>query len=534
MRQLTLPCLLAALIASLSACSLQPSHHAIADTAEDEPIDGWSNNAASSSKGITLLDHWTPEQSAPRYDNIWDRILDNYRMDLAVENDRITSQRNWYVSNSAYLERVSTRSAPYIYYIAEQIEARQIPGELALLPIVESAFDPFAYSHGRASGVWQFIPSTGTYFGLRQDWWYDGRRDVRAATNAALDYLTALARQFDNDWLLALASYNAGSGNVSRAIKRNQAEGKPTDFWSLELPKETQAYVPKLLALAQILRDQEKYNARFTPIPDQPYFAVVETGGQIDLSQIADLSDTDIDEVYRLNPGFNRWATSPDGPHQILVPKTRGDALRAGLLKLPPESRMKWNQYKVKSGDNLASISRQFNTTVDLVRQANNLSNNMIRVGQVLMIPGPQKEGSNYSLSANERQTRNQTVRKPANSNRHNHQVKSGDTLWSLASAYNVTVREIARWNSMAPGDPLSVGQKLTIWIPDDKTPPKRSGREEIRKINYSVRGGDSLASIAGRFKVAVTDIRKWNPTTTKAKYLYPGQKLTLYVNVVR
>src|SRR5690606_25387789 len=196
----------------------------------------------------------------------------------------------------------------YLHHIDEQADARDMPLELVLLPIVESAFDPFAYSHGRASGPWQFIPSTGKHFGLEQDWWADQRRDIVASTEAALTYLQQLADRFDGDWLLALASYNAGAGNVSRAITRNRNAGKPTDYWSLQLPRETMAYVPKLLALAQIVRDPEQFGLDVPAIADEPYFTSIDVGGQIDLAQAAEMADISLEELYLLNPAFNRWA----------------------------------------------------------------------------------------------------------------------------------------------------------------------------------------------------------------------------------
>ncbi|WP_221798524.1 lytic transglycosylase [Oceanobacter mangrovi] len=493
------------------------------------------------SEAVTLLDELPDSTTVESFveEDVWLRILDSFQLDLNVDNERLRQQRDWYIKHPEYMKRVTERARPYLYYIAEQIEAREVPGEVALLPIVESAFDPFAYSHGRASGVWQFIPSTGKYFGLNQDWWYDGRRDIRAATNAALDYLSSLARQFDGDWQLALASYNSGAGTVRKAIRQNKAAHKPEDFWALDLPTETQAYVPKLLALAQLLKYPERYQIPFQPVENKPYFAVVQTGGQIDLAQVADLSDTDLDEIYRLNPGYNRWATHPDGPHEILVPQEQQAEFQTRLASLPASQRVRWHRYTVKSGDNLQTISNHYRTTIDVVKRVNSLSGNTIRVGQTLLIPGAIKGQDSYSYSLSQRMDRTQTARQPANTNKISYQVASGDTFWEIGKKYGVTSRQIAHWNGMAPGDPLTVGKKLTIWIPTSKPTSKptssgNSGRQEIRKVTYRVRSGDSLASIGSRFRVSVADIRKWNPNDTRAKYLQPGMSLLLYVNVVR
>lgn len=471
-------------------------------------------------------------QQALTYEDVWERILNRFEMNLDIDNPRIEAQRNWYIKHPDYMERVSKRAEPYLYYIAEQIDVRQIPGEMALLPIVESAFDPFAYSHGRASGVWQFIPSTGTYFGLKQDWWYDGRRDIRAATNAALDYLTRLSGQFNGDWQLALASYNAGGGNIRKAIRKNREKGKPTDFWSLDLRKETSAYVPKLIALAQILSHPERYDITFTPIANEPYFAVVETGGQIDLSQVAELAEVDIEEIYRLNPGFNRWATDPNGPHEVLIPIASEPTFLASIATLPKENRVKWNRYTVVSGDNLDKLSEKFRTTPSVIRQANSLSNNMIRVGQSLIIPTAFKGKEAYTHSSSERLSRTRSARQPRNTHQARHTVRAGETLWAVSRTYDVTVRELAHWNGMAPGDPIRPGQHLTVWVKDKHL--ALASRSEIRQVNYTVRNGDSLSTIASRFKVSIANIRKWNPSSADNKYLQPGQPLTLYVNVVR
>tara|TARA_R110000868_G_scaffold200228_1_gene447457 strand:- start:2144 stop:3718 length:1575 start_codon:yes stop_codon:yes gene_type:complete len=522
MRPLSLPAL-PVLLASffLSACVSQPV------IPED-------TSYQTTATAIPIAEHWQEQPATADFDDVWPRLLDNFGLQLELDNPRLKEQRDWFVKHPTYMERVTQRAEPYIYYIAEQIEARQMPGEVALLPIVESAFDPFAYSHGRASGVWQFIPSTGKYFGLQQDWWYDGRRDIRAATNAALDYLSNLANQFDGDWQLALASYNSGAGTVRRAIRRNQQAGKPTDFWSLDLPQETQAYVPKLLALAQLLKYPEKYNIPFSPVSNTPFFSVVDTGGQIDLAQVAEMSDTDLEAIYRLNPGFNRWATRPDGPHQVLVPVDKRQELQLALADLPPSKRLQWHRYTVKSGDNLQLISRTYRTTPDVIKEANNLHNSTIRVGQILLIPAALKNQEAYSQSLSQRLDRTRAQRQPGNTSKVSYSVHPGDTFWEIGRKYGVTARDIAHWNGMAPGDPLSVGQKLTVWVPQGKNTAARSAREEIRKVTYSVRSGDSLASIAGRFRVSIADIRKWNPNDTRNKYLYPGQKLLLHVNVVR
>jgi membrane-bound lytic murein transglycosylase D len=270
---------------------------------------------------------------------------------------------DWYAKHQAYLDRVAERARPFLYDIVQEIEARGMPMEIALLPIVESAFQPFAYSPGRAAGIWQFIPATGKHYGLKQNWWYDGRRDVPKATTAALDYLERLAKRFDGDWLLALASYNSGEGRVARAVKKNKKKGKPTDFWSLDLPKETEGYVPKLLAISAIVQNRKAHGITLTSIPDEPYLEQVDIGSQIDLALAAELAELPIETMYQLNPAYNRWATDPKGPHRLLLPIHKADAFREALTKVDKKNRVRWERHRIREGETLGHIARKFQTS---------------------------------------------------------------------------------------------------------------------------------------------------------------------------
>jgi len=263
--------------------------------------------------------------------DLWQITVANYDLD-AVDNARIDQHYNWFKSHKEYMHRVTTRASRYYHFMLHQALDKSLPTEIALLPIIESGFDPFAYSSGRASGAWQFIPATGLGFGLKQNWWYDGRRDIVASTQAAHLYLTQLHKMFDGDWLLAIASYNGGQGTVLKAIKRNKKAGKPTDFWSLDLPKETMNYVPKLLALSRIIAEQAGTDALYS-ILDKAYFESVSVGSQIDLAQAAEMANITTDEIYRLNPAFNQWATDPQGPHDLLIPVAHVETFKASLLE---------------------------------------------------------------------------------------------------------------------------------------------------------------------------------------------------------
>lgn len=463
--------------------------------------------------------------------DLWDRVRAQYQLDLSMNEKRIDSQLKWFTRHQSYLDRVTERASRYMYFIMEQIEVRDIPGELALLPIVESAFDPFAYSHGRASGVWQFIPSTGRIYNLKQDWWYDGRRDIRKSTIAALKFLKGLSREFKGDWMLALAAYNSGAGTVRKAIRKNKRKGLPTDFWALSLPKETRAYAPKLIALAKLIKEPEKYGITLPKINDEPYFAVVDTQAQIDLSQAAQLAEVDLEEIYKLNPQYNQWATSPSGPHEILIPVQKKAIFESNLSKLPKGQRIKWQRYKIKPGDSLISIAKKYHTTPEALKQVNPIRKNLLRAGDMLLIPTAFKSAKSYTYSAVNRLNKKQSsIRGSKGSTKLKHTVQSGDSFWSLAKKHNVSVGKIASWNGMAPKDPLRAGQKLVIWS-NSITPD--NNREVIRKIRYRVRNGDSLHRIADKFNVLVKDIKRWNQIGKK-KYLQPGDELILYVDVTQ
>lgn len=491
---------------------------------EGEPV------AAADEPAPTLDSSSSPEM------DLWELTRQNFKLKHDFNNSRVKAQYRFYAKHPRYMARVTDRAKRYYYYVIHEILAAGVPAEVALLPIVESAFDPFAYSHGRAAGPWQFIPGTAKHFGIKRSWWYDGRRDIRVSTQAAIKYLTQLNKRFDGDWYLALAAYNAGEGNVEKAIRKNKKRGKPTDFFSLDLPRETRAYVPKLIALAQIFEDPKKHGITLTPVPNEPYFAVVKTGSQIDLAQAAEMAATSTDELYLLNPGYNRWATDPAGPHELLVPYNNKEIFEVALAELPPEKRLSWVRYKVKSGDSLIRIAKNHHITVKSLKVTNGMKSNLIRVGQTLLIPTASETSQAYTYSADQRQAKKtKTIGLRTGKTKTKYKVRSGDTFWEIAKHNGVGVRQLASWNQMAPGDTLKIGQTLTIWqkAKAGAISSNKASSQLIRKIGYKVRNGDSLWKIANRFNVSINDIQKWN-TLSRKSILRPGQKLTLYVDVTK
>lgn len=525
--------LLCASLLTLSGCQmtsiLHPSEDVSVNEKALEPVTDTALNLDELQPvpvEASSTEHESKDAKPVPIDDLWQRI----RMKLALDvpdNARVNSQRNWYVSHPEYLERVGKRAEPFLHLIVEEIDRRGMPMEFALLPIVESAFDPFAYSHGSASGVWQFIPSTARHYGLKIDWWYDGRRDVYAATKAALDYLEALHDYFDGNWLHALAAYNSGEGRVAAAIRRNKRKGEPTDFWHLDLPRETRAYVPKLLALADILANTDKYGIVWYPIENQPQLNVIEVPGQIDLARAAEMSELPLETLHRYNSAYNRWATAPDGPHRLLLPQPNASIFESAIKKTDPKDWLSWKRHKIRTGESLLTIAKKYNTSVDVIQSVNDINGALIRAGDYLLIPVATKDLEQYTLSSNQRRLAKQD--KQYGQSKINYDVRSGDTLWDISRAFNVGVRELASWNSMAPGDYLRPGQQLVIWQKGDSS-PKSTGI--LRTIVYQVRSGDSLARIANRFNVTISQIEQWN-NISRNRYLQPGQHLTLKVDVV-
>ncbi len=461
------------------------------------------------------------EKKADSSVSIWEHISKNTELHVHSKV-RITMHKNWYLEHPRYFHKISKRAAPYVGYIVERLEQEDMPVDLALLPVIESAYNPFAYSHGRAAGLWQFIPMTAERFKLDNNWWYDGRRDVIASTDAAIKYLKYLHRYFDGDWLHALAAYNAGEGTLRRAIKKNAAKGYPTDFFSLKLPEETRHYVPKLLALSQLFNELSEHQLPLAEVAYGSRLAVIDTKGQIDISLLADLGGLPVETIQRLNPGFKRWATPPGNNGAVVVPLQLEQRYITQLASLPDSKRMKWVRYRVRSGDSLIKIAKKYDTKPDLIASTNNIKGAFIRVGQYLMIPVAAKSLEDYPLTDAQRLVAKQSSGK--GKTRIEHVVAAGDTLWDIGKLYKVRYADLARWNSMAPGDTLKLGQKLVVW-------KKAQQGKSITKVKYKVRKGDSLSTISNKFNVKVADVKRWN-TSRLGKYIHPGQVLILYVDI--
>jgi membrane-bound lytic murein transglycosylase D len=452
--------------------------------------------------------------------DFWTRLRDGFALP-ASNHKAVVAQTRTYGRNPGDVEKILRRASPYLAYILAEVEKRNYPTEIALLPFVESGYDPFAYSHGRAAGLWQFIPGTGRMYGLKQDWWYDGRRDVVASTSAALDYLGKLHKEFGGDWQLALAAYNSGGGTVRYAIRRNREAGQPTDFWHLKLPRETAAYVPRLLAISAIVRQPDRYGVSLAALEPLPAFSVSDTQGQIDLAVAAELAGMETAALHQLNPGYNRLATHPGGPHRPAIPADRLDSFRENLAQLPDTQRTRWVRHGIKRGETLSHIANHYDTTVAVLRNTNTLNSTRIRAGRHLLVPVAARDPSQYARLDGKLRGN------PTASQALTYIVRDGDNLWNIANKHQVSVPQVSRWNGLDTSKLIRPGQRLVIHTQSKAN----SGEKHIRAIKYTVRRGDSLFKIARKFDVSIKDVRRWN-NLSGDKYLQPGQRLKLYINV--
>ena len=490
--------------------SAPPSQPAI----ESSPAEGATADAGAGTTP-TQVAGLTPEQ----YADLFDRMRVGFKLDDGAERRAVDDQLRWYAANPAYLQRAFGRADLYLYYIVVELERRGMPLEIALLPVVESAFEPYAYSRARAAGLWQFIPGTGSRFGLKQDWWYDGRRDIVESTRAALDYLQYLHDEFNGDWLLAIAAYNCGEAMVERAVQANRTAGRPIDFWNLWLPGETRAYVPKLLAMKRLVTDPETYGLAFSPIPNQPYFARVPTDGQINLKLAAQIAGISPEDLYELNPAFHRFATDPSGPHFLLLPMEAADVFSENIVQLSEEQRLGVTRYTVRHGDSVVSVAKRFQTTPTVIREMNDLPGGPLTVGEDVRVPSAVTElPPKVMLAAAQVDGHGHGTRRT-----HVQVVRHGDSLWTIARRHGMDVHTLARMNGMHPDDELRAGQRIKL--SSDSAAPTH----KVRHMTYTVREGDTVAQIARLFQCSVPQLLAWNGLSSKS-HIHTGQKLHIHL----
>ena len=395
----------------------------------------------------------TIDGTQPKED-VWARIRKGFAMP-DLEGPLVRKQTQYYVRHPEYLQRVFDRSKLYLYHIVTEIERRGLPTELALLPMVESAFNPMAYSRAHASGLWQFIPATGKRFELEQNWWYDERRDIVDSTNAALDYLTQLHDTY-GDWQLALAAYNCGENAVARALARNRKAHKPTVYASLRMPRETRWYVPKLQALKNIVRDPASFGIDLDPIPNLPYFVQVNETPEMDLELAAELAEMPVEEFLALNPGFNRPLIRASEASRLVLPTDKVPVFYDNLAKLKGRSLVSWTVYHPKQGDTFGKIAKRYGVKIAELKKVNGIPQRSWHLPKLLVVPTRSE-----ALAAAKLPVMYAPPIPVSGRVGIVHHVRKGDTLWSIARRYQVSVAALKRWNRV--GKELHVGQKIYI-----------------------------------------------------------------------
>ena len=480
-------------------------------------------------------------------DDLFLRIRNGFSMP-DISNDLVLSHQQWYLNRPDYLRRMVERSGRYMHHIVEEIDKRGMPMELALLPMVESAYNPMALSRSKASGLWQFIPTTGKHFNLDQDWWKDERRDIVASTAAALDYLQSIY-EMQGDWQLALASYNWGEGAVGRAIGKNKAQGLPTDYQSLTMPSETRNYVPKLQALKNIFSNPAIMAQLDLPtIPNQPYFATVTNAANIDVKVAAELADMPVQDFVALNPSHNRPVIKSDTP--LVIPADKLDTFMSNLEAHEQSNKplSLWQAYTMQRGDRLDKIAARFGMTTTNLKAINGIRGRAkVRPGFTLLVTRQHDDTAVQKVAA---LTEQEALAAPAQTAAdepvaieaatRSYTVRKGDVLATIARKNNLSLDELKRINGLK-SNTVKAGRKLALVSSPTKSAsaperkavkalaaseikPKAKKAETVTR--YKVRRGDTLYSIAKQFKVETSDLMRWN--SVSAKTLTPGKTLTI------
>lgn len=429
---------------------LSPVAAAAGDDSQQPVAEHTAEKANAEPEKVGVPPILAPAKKPP--DDLWERIRDDLSWQT-MQSTQVDIARKQFLRQPNYLPDVSNRADYYLYYIVEEVKKRDMPMEIALIPMIESSLNPFASGPAGAAGLWQIMPATGSHLGLERNRGFDGRKDLLDSTTVALDYLETLHKEFDDDWLLALAAYNSGAGNVARAREANKAKGLETDFWSLKLPGHTREYVPKVIALAQILADPERFDVEIPSVENAPSFEVVDTDEPLALTRAAELAGVDIDILRALNPGQLGNSLSPNQSGELLLPVGARSRFEYNIARLSPEDLVQSKTYRIKSGDNLGDIASKFNTEVALLQQLNNLQGNNIQAGDTLRVPGDGTADSSQSVTSD-------ASASPAPQS---YSVRPGDTLSQIARKYKVSVGDIMAWNALNEDALIRPGQKLEL-----------------------------------------------------------------------
>ena len=431
--------------------------------------------------------------------DIWDRIRAGYAMP-ELDDPLVAKWEKYYADRPEYMARIVERSSKYMFYIVTELERRGLPLEIALLPMIESAFNPIAHSSAKAAGIWQFIPSTGVDYGMKQDWWSDSRRDIVQATNGAIDYLSKLHGMF-GDWQLALASYNWGEGSVGRAVQRSKASGGPGNYLALNMPAETRNYLPKLQAVKNIIRNPAAYGLTIATVPNEPYFKTITLAHAIDLKRAAQLAEMTEADFVALNPAHNRPVIGGRSEYQVLLPANKADTFLA-RLESNEKPRVSWMAYRTRIGDRMDVLAERFGTTVAALKSVNGIRTvaPTLPAGYHLLVPsdGPSEDALGSIKNA-------VFTKFPEYVPPRVHKVRSGETFASVAKRYGVAPHTLAQWNRMAK-PAARAGQVLYVSGP---APVRQASKAtKAGRVVHVKRGGApkraAVASKRGPAKKAV------------------------------
>ena len=425
--------------------------------------------------------------------DLWDRIRAGYAMD-DLDDPLVAKWEKFYAERPDYLARIVDRSGKYMFYIVTELERRGMPLEIALLPMIESAFNPVAHSSAKAAGIWQFIPSTGVNYGMKQDWWADSRRDIVAATNGALDYLSKLHGMF-GDWQLALASYNWGEGSVARAVQRSKGRGRDGTYLSLDMPVETRNYLPKLQAVKNIIRNPAAYGVTIAGIPNEPYFKTITLAHPIDLKRAAQLAEMTETDFVALNPAHNRPVIGGRSEYQVLLPADKADGFLS-RLEANEKPRVSWMAYRTRSGDRIEALAQRFGTTVAAIKSVNGIRSvaSTLPAGYNLLVPsdGPSEDALGSIQNA-------VFTKFPEHVAARSHKVRRGESFAGIARRYGVSTATLASWNRMGKQN-VRVGQVLYVSGPA----PARQVASKGGRVVQVKRGGKTVRAAPAKRGAAV------------------------------
>ena len=443
--------------------------------------------------------------SAEAYASVWDRIIFTSQSEQANLDEKTLRYINAYLANPKQLDRLLEKGRYFIFFVLEELERYRLPPELALLPYIESNYDPFSISASGAMGIWQFMPATARIYDLKDTWWYEQRHDPLISTKAAVRYLAYLHNRFNKEITYTLAAYNGGPTLLEKKIKTNIKAGKPTNYENLKLPKQTQEYVPKFKAILELVLNAEKYGVNLPNFPNKQVLGSIELDGQVEILAFSEFAGLKPEFVYKLNAGYTKWASPPGSKTTFNIPIELEEMLNLKKDKFIQTNQINWVTHRVSKGDSLWKIAKEFDTEVNLLKKVNYLASNVLSLNQELLIP----------LSNDQNQT---FIPYQA------HIISEGDTLWNLGLKYKISPAEIAKSNGLKMSSPLSIGKELNIGNKNIY----RTINSKKRTILYSVKQGDSLYRIADIFNIEISDIKDINELANNE--ISPGQVLKIII----